>query len=275
MKKLFYFFLAAIALVACNNGTEGDGTIQSVTINKAVLELVEGAQQRLSLTVTPEDAAYTAVWSSENELVASVSSKGVVTANTVGETIINVAIEGTDLKASCRVVVKSLLDATVFDQLILYQTSEKPFPLEITQNDGTDTTVHALMAKFLMLPSTMYVDGEGRLAGDPGYVMDITTSFLVELNNAGEIQALIALADYTLVDNAIHEKGYFIPWTIQIGHFDADNYGEFWTRYILYQNEAIEEEPLEEDYPYFQENDTYMGKAFVTQSGGLGYMEYG
>lgn len=274
MKKLFYFFLAAIALVACDNGTEGDGTIQSVTINKAVLELVEGGQQRLSLTVTPEDAEYSATWSSENELVASVSNKGVVTANTIGETTITVAIDGTDLKATCHVVVKSLLDATVFDQLILYNTSEKQ-QITITNNAGEDTTVYTMMAKFMMLPSTMYVDGEGYLAGDPGYVMDITTSFLVEVNEAGEITALIALADYTLVDNAISEKGYFIPWTIQIGHFDKDNYGEYWTQMILYQNKAIDEEPLQENYPYFDELDTYIGKAFVSSNGGIGYMENG
>ncbi len=274
MKKLFYFFLAAIALVACNNGTEGDGTIQNVTINKAVLELVEGGQQRLSLTVTPEDAEYSATWSSENELVASVSNKGVVTANTIGETTITVAIDGTDLKATCQVVVKSLLDATVFDQLILYNTSDKQ-QITITNNAGEDTTVYTMMAKFMMLPSTMYVDGEGYLAGDPGYVMDITTSFLVDVNEAGEITALIALADYTLVDNAISEKGYFIPWTIQIGHFDKDNYGEYWTQMILYQNEAIDEEPLQENYPYFDELDTYIGKAFVSSNGGIGYMENG
>ena len=267
MKKLFYFLLAAILLVACNGQDTPGGAIKSVTIANQ-LELVEGAQQRLALTVDPSDATYTAVWSSSDERIATVSNKGVVTANAVGEATITVTIKDTDLKATCRVIVKSLLDATVFDRILQASTFSDPFDIVLTKQDGQDTTLHVVSAKFLMIPSTMYLDGEGYLVGEPGYCMSIYTSFTVGLDpNTGAVNAYYALADYSVVDDAVNAKGYFIPWSIKTGNFNKQNYCEYWTNMILYQNEAIEEEPIIDNYPYYDEFDSYMVKGFNGSSG--------
>ena len=267
MKKLFYFLLAAIVLVACDGQTTTGGAIKSVTIADQ-LELVEGAQQRLALTVDPSDATYTAVWSSSDERIATVSNKGVVTANAVGEATITVSIKDTDLKATCRVIVKSLLDATVFDRILQASNFSDPFDIVITMQNGQDTTLHVVSAKFLMIPSTMYLDGEGYLVGEPGYCMSIYSSFTVGLDpNTGAVNAYYALADYSVVDNAVNAKGYFIPWSIQTGNFNKQNYCEYWTNMILYSNEAIDEEPIIDNYPYYDEFDSYMVKGFNGSSG--------
>ena len=267
MKKLFYFLLAAIVLVACDPETKTDGSIKSVEIPNQ-LELVEGAQQRLALTVDPAGVAYTAVWSSSDERIATVSNKGVVTANAVGEATITVTIKDTDLKATCRVIVKSLLDATVFDRILQASNFSDPFDIVLTKQDGQDTTLHVVSAKFLMIPSTMYLDGEGYLVGEPGYCMNIYTSFTVGLDpNTGAVNAYYALADYSVVDKAVNDKGYFIPWSIKTGNFNKQNYCEYWTNMILYSNEAIEEEPIIDNYPYYDEFDSYMVKGFNGSSG--------
>lgn len=267
MKKLFYFLLAAIVLVACDPETKTDGSIKSVEIPNQ-LELVEGAQQRLALTVDPAGVAYTAVWSSSDERIATVSNKGVVTANAVGEATITVTIKDTDLKATCRVIVKSLLDATVFDRILQASNFSDPFDIVLTKQDGQDTTLHVVSAKFLMIPSTMYLDGEGYLVGEPGYCMNIYTSFTVGLDpNTGAVNAYYALADYSVVDDAVNDKGYFIPWSIKTGNFNKQNYCEYWTNMILYSNEEIEEEPIIDNYPYYDEFDSYMVKGFNGSSG--------
>ena len=271
MKKLFYFLLAAIVLVACEpkDPTGGDGSIQSVQISKQVLELTEGGQQRLALEVTPAGAAYTAIWTSENEAIASVTNKGVVTAVSAGETKINVAVEGTDLKASCSVVVKSVLDATFFDYIILNKLSD-PYDFSYTKQSGVDTTISVVRATFIMIPSTMYLDGDGYLVGEPGYCVNIETSFEVGIDPASkQINALYALADYQFVDEtAINEKGQLFPYAIKMSQFNKDNYAEFFTQRILYYNEAIEEEPLIEDYPFYATDwDGYMLKGLATEQG--------
>ena len=138
-------------LVACDGQQTSGGDIQSVQISRQVLELTEGGQQRLTLEVTPKDATYKANWSSENELIATVTDKGVVTAVSVGETNINVAIEGTELKASCKVVVKSILEATIFDQMILSKLSD-PYDFAYTKQSGVDTTIKVVRATFIIIP---------------------------------------------------------------------------------------------------------------------------
>lgn len=269
MKKLFYFFFVAMFLVACDPETTSGGDIQSVQISRQVLELTEGGQQRLTLEVTPKDATYKANWSSENELIATVTDKGVVTAVSVGETNINVAIEGTELKASCKVVVKSILEATIFDQMILNKLSD-PYDFAYTKQSGVDTTIKVVRATFIIIPSTMYLDGEGYLVGEPGYCVDVETAFEVGIDpESGKITALYALADYQFADEtAINDKGQLFPYAIKITDFNQKNYAEFFTQKILYYNKAIDEEPLEDNYPFYgTEWDSYMLKGLAIEQG--------
>ena len=265
MKKVLLFVLAALCLVACNNGTSGSGKLESATLSKTTLELTEGATYRLTVNPTPEDAVIESVtWSSSDEMVASVSENGTVSANSLGTATISAAIVGTDIVAKCQVTVKSLLEATVFDQIAIFGAdSDTPYDIVMQKNDGTDTVCQAITAQFAMLPSTMYIDGEGYMAGDGGYVMWINTAFLID----EAAQSWICLAEYDIVSNVLNDKGQFKPWKIQTGHFNKDNYEEYWTLYIIYANGQSDVQPESSDYPYYDGNDSYFLRAFAAEDG--------
>lgn len=79
--------------------------VQSVTLDKATLELNEGgAAAQLTATVNPADADYDAVaWTSADASVATVSESGLVTPVAQGETTVTVEVAG--FKAECKVTV--------------------------------------------------------------------------------------------------------------------------------------------------------------------------
>lgn len=86
--------------------------VESVTLDKAEVSLVEGESITLSATVKPDDATNkTITWSSSNETVATVS-EGQVTAHKVGSALIKVITEDGGKQAECKVIVKEPTKAT-------------------------------------------------------------------------------------------------------------------------------------------------------------------
>ncbi|MGE8037688.1 Ig-like domain-containing protein [Lysinibacillus sp. NPDC093692] len=78
--------------------------VQSITLDKNNLELLEGSQDKLTATVTPDSAKV--IWSSSDESIATVDQDGNVTAVREGEASITAKIEGTDITATSTVIVK-------------------------------------------------------------------------------------------------------------------------------------------------------------------------
>ncbi len=80
--------------------------VESVVINKSVVELNVGESVKLSAICTPTNASLTAVnWSSSNENIAIVDIFGNVTKVTEGEAIITAATtDGTNLTTTCKIV---------------------------------------------------------------------------------------------------------------------------------------------------------------------------
>ncbi|MCQ2288126.1 MAG: leucine-rich repeat protein [Muribaculaceae bacterium] len=81
--------------------------VQSVTINKAELNLTTGENEQLTATVLPDNATNKQVeWSSGNTAVATVSTDGVVSAVAPGNATITVrTTDGTNLTATCAITV--------------------------------------------------------------------------------------------------------------------------------------------------------------------------
>jgi hypothetical protein len=263
MKKVLLFVIAALCLVACGE-KPGDAQLTGATLSRTTLELTEGATYRLVVNPIPEDAEIASVtWSSSDEMVASVAANGTVSANSVGTATISAAIEGTDIVAKCNVTVKSLLEATVYDQVFIWNTGkDNPYQISMKKNDGSDTVITAITALLAMFPSTMYVDGEGYMAGDGGYVLFLNTAFMINETS----KAWYCLADYSVVENALNNEGRVRPWTIQAAKFDAENYAAYWTQYILWTNERADE-PKRDDFPYYDPQDSYFYRAFVAEDG--------
>ena len=84
--------------------------VKSIIIDKDEMTLERGESVQLSVTVYPQDADDSSVeWSSENNEVATVDSKGTVVAISSGTTIIRATTnDGSNLTAECQVTVTSL-----------------------------------------------------------------------------------------------------------------------------------------------------------------------
>ncbi|OXS66461.1 hypothetical protein B1B04_23870 [Lysinibacillus sp. KCTC 33748] len=77
---------------------------ESISLNRNVLELLEGSQDKLIATVTPDTAKV--IWTSSDESIATVDQNGNVNAIREGEAIITAKIENTDIAATSAVIVK-------------------------------------------------------------------------------------------------------------------------------------------------------------------------
>ena len=82
--------------------------VTSITLSERSLELMQAEKHDLTATISPSDATYKNVtWSSTKESVATVDSKGQITAVGVGScSIIATAKDGSGITARCRVTVK-------------------------------------------------------------------------------------------------------------------------------------------------------------------------
>ena len=120
--KLLLVSLASVLLIsACNqgkkeedkDGEEGKQTIavESVALNKQSLSLRVGGFEKLTATITPNNASNQNLsWTSSVPSVASVDNEGKVTALEVGNTVITVTADG-GKTATCNVEVKEALIA--------------------------------------------------------------------------------------------------------------------------------------------------------------------
>lgn len=95
--------------------------VQSVSLNKTAMTLLEGGNETLTATVNPSDATYKKVtWSSSKESVATVDQTGKVTAVSAGEAVITAAAGGKS--ATCTVTVN---EVTKYDISVSGFTSEE------------------------------------------------------------------------------------------------------------------------------------------------------
>lgn len=78
--------------------------IESITLDKNNLELLEGSQDKLIATTTPDTAKV--IWTSSDESIATVDQNGNVTAIREGQAIITATIQNTDISATSTVIVK-------------------------------------------------------------------------------------------------------------------------------------------------------------------------
>lgn len=113
--KTFKFIAAVCGVAALACGCEKEETkteevvkepvkVETVTLDKSSLNLVEEQEALLVATFSPAEAEVgTVVWASSNDKVASVSQEGKVSALAPGEATISVAAG--DVKAECKVTV--------------------------------------------------------------------------------------------------------------------------------------------------------------------------
>ena len=111
MKQFVYFsVLVSIMLVSFGSCSKDDDSVsvESVTLNKSILNLIEDESETLFATVAPSNSDNKAcLWDSSDPYTATVSESGKVTAVRKGEATITVTTVDGGKKASCRVVVEA------------------------------------------------------------------------------------------------------------------------------------------------------------------------
>lgn len=106
MKKILTLMLlcATVLLTSCKD--DDPVMASAVSLDKSALSLVEGTTGTLTATITPDNVDDKSLaWKSSNEAVATVDSKGMVTAVSVGEATITVVTISGEKSATCVVTV--------------------------------------------------------------------------------------------------------------------------------------------------------------------------
>lgn len=113
--------------------------VTSIKLNKASAVLKKGNSLSLKATVLPGSANNKSVrWTSSNTKIATVSSKGVVTAKSAGTTTITAtAKDGSRKKASCKVTVKGSSNKKILIQELKFDIKERIIELMPAQYKDT------------------------------------------------------------------------------------------------------------------------------------------
>lgn len=113
--------------------------VTSIKLSKKSISLNKGKKYTLKASIAPKNAANKAVvWKSSNTKIASVSSKGVVTAKSAGTTTITAtAKDGSGKKANCKVTVKGSSNKKILIQELKFDIKERIIELMPAQYKDT------------------------------------------------------------------------------------------------------------------------------------------
>ncbi len=135
-------------IVTVRDPSEPVVLVTSVTLGKETLELVEGGDETLLVTVAPDDATDSSLtWDSSNEDVATVDQNGKVIAITEGNAIITAtANDGSEKSDECAVVVTAATVPVTSVELnkktlTLVEGAEETLIATVAPDDATNRTV--------------------------------------------------------------------------------------------------------------------------------------
>ena len=113
--------------------------VTSIKLSKKSISLNKGKKYTLKASIAPKNASNKAVvWKSSNTKIASVSSKGVVTAKSAGTTTITAtAKDGSRKKASCKVTIKGSNNKKILIQELKFDIKERIIELMPAQYKDT------------------------------------------------------------------------------------------------------------------------------------------
>lgn len=160
-RLLFLGLLIATALVVSSCGDD-DVSVTGISLNKTALFLEKGSSETLVATVQPKDATNQAVvWTSSNPNVATVSEKGLVSANSSGSAVIIATTRDGQFTATCQLTVQvSVSKITLSSNDIKIEKGESAtITAVVSPEDATDKNL-IWTAKD---PSIASVDNSGKI----------------------------------------------------------------------------------------------------------------
>ena len=207
--------------------------VKSIIIDKDEMTLERGESAQLSVTVYPQDADDSSVeWSSENNEVATVDSKGTVVAISSGTTIIRATTnDGSNLTAECQVTVTPLkatgisIDRT---EATLERDATLQLTATVTPDDADDRTVTWSSAD----SGIVRVDGAGLVTAVSVGTTTITATTGDETGLTASCTVTVTpkiVQSITMDEEALNlERGETTRLTVIVTPQDADDVSVTW-----------------------------------------------
>lgn len=140
---LFMVLFMTCTIIPANTLNVEAATVKakSVTLNKEMYTLKKGKTVQLKATVNPENTTQKKLqWSSSNNKIAKVSSKGKVTAKKNGTATITVKVKGTKIKDTCKIIVGTPVTKVKLNKTKLSLKPKKTYQLKATVSPSGATT---------------------------------------------------------------------------------------------------------------------------------------
>ena len=283
MRKSFFFAFAAIvaafAFTSCEPNEQGgnNSVTAEVSLKDKALELSIGEETRLTAVLNPSDANVELEWTSSNDTVASVSNAGLVKALSEGEAVITVKVKNGESSAACKITVSA--DA-VYNQFNiagygLFGQGFTPVKEELDTiefvDGGSALCRLSIINCFAWDGDLLYTKGSG-WSGAGLLMSGVLPVYVIEDNNYKGGAANGYYVGSSEGISIAECNGEYVPYTMQCGKLDVEQYGEFLKTYIVAETgDDVNWEALEAGV----QGTTISFVDYVNDAEGIWYMDYG
>lgn len=185
----------SLVAAGCRQDGQTEKNLEFLEIDPLSIELTEGQEYQLNAIAYPEDAeGYTLEWTSENENIATIDQKGMVTGISEGECSITVSA-GNEISASAKVTVTS-------DKPDNITLSESSLNMKTGSTHTLTANVTPADAEYELVWST---DNEDVATVDNGTVTALSAGKATVTAKAGDISATCEIT----VENIDPEIGFY------------------------------------------------------------------
>lgn len=214
LKSLFVLALSA-TLVLFNACTPEDTAVSGITLDETSVSFGVGDTLALKSTLTPKGATGTVAWTSSNQAVATVNSRGVITALTIGTTTITATVE--TFTATCAVTITERtnfshsLQGSAYFPIILDSVSAKAIQSKIVADLRPDEAT-----KFLYIWNGTF--DAGTCTGPNAYG-EVENWMSLIVGTQGWSGAGFNVKDVTLIDKMVdittNAQNYYLHMVIR------------------------------------------------------------
>lgn len=266
-----------VLTIANNNGirkfekTKTYIKVSGVSLDVSNVELSVKQTKKLKMTIAPSDAYYkTVTWSSSNSSVASVSSGGVITANSEGTAVITVKTTDGEHIAKCNVTViipRATAISLNKNSTELYKGDSETLTATITPSDAVDKTVSWSSSD----ESIVTVSTKGKITAKKHGTATIT----VTTKDGGHTATCtVTVVDPPLTVRASIGVGYYMSDSASVRGVYAEakasggsgNYVEYYIK--VYYNGQLVAEGEKNQIIVTLANGTYTAEVYVKDSNG-------
>jgi len=214
LKSLFVLSLS-MALVLFNACTPEDTTVSGINLDETSLSFGVGDTVALKATLTPSGATGTIAWTSSNQTVATVNSRGVITALEMGTATITATVS--TFTATCAVTVTERtnfshsLQGSAYFPIILDTVSAKAIQGKIVADLRPDEAT-----KFLYIWNGTFTAGT---CSGPNAYGEVENWMSLVVGGQGWSGAGFNVKDLTLLDKMVdittHPEDYYLHLVIR------------------------------------------------------------